>query len=99
MRRTPIDGNGTGCWFTLTELLKLQINGQFPDESATIKDEQVHSIRPDVLTIGDIKEIELEGRLFIKTRVRTTSVTVMCDVEIYHQGHRTRFCCIFIMNQ
>ncbi len=77
MRRTPIDGNGTGCWFTLTELLKLQINGQFPDESATIKDEQVHSIRPDVLTIGDIKEIELEGRLLLLVRYcRILSVTV-----------------------
>ncbi len=36
MGRTPRDGNGTAGWIVQTELLKMQKNGQFPDESAKI---------------------------------------------------------------
>ncbi len=48
------------------ELLKLQKNGQFPDELVKMKGTEIHyvNVRPsDVLVIGGVKEIELEGRL------------------------------------
>ena len=55
MRRTSPDGSGS--WFTLSELLKVQENCEFPDESVKIKDVKVHSVGPAVLTISTIKEI------------------------------------------
>ena len=45
------------------ELLKLQKNGQFPNEPVRIKGAQIHYVNIDVLAISDIKKIELEGRL------------------------------------
>ena len=36
VRRTPHDGNRTGCWIVECELLKMQKSGQFPDESTKI---------------------------------------------------------------
>jgi hypothetical protein len=40
VRRT----SGTGFWILETELLKLQKNGQFPDESVKRKDTQIHYV-------------------------------------------------------
>ena len=50
-----------GFKFTVVELLDLQENGQFPDESVKIEDTQIHN--GDVLAIVGIKDIGLEGRL------------------------------------
>ena len=41
MRRMSCDESGSV--FVLTELLKLQENGQFPDESVNIEVTQIHS--------------------------------------------------------
>jgi hypothetical protein len=48
-----------------SELLKLQENGQFPDESARIKDSQIHNVttRTRNNRLTGIKEMVLEGRL------------------------------------
>jgi hypothetical protein len=43
VRRTTLDGNGTGGWIAQAELLKLQKSGQFPDEPAKIKGAQIYS--------------------------------------------------------
>ena len=51
MRRTP--HGGSGSWFALVELLKLQESGQFSDESVKIEVTQTHSRRPVVLEIAD----------------------------------------------
>ena len=60
MRRTLRDTSGS--WFELVELLKLQENGQFPDESVKIQGIQIHRIDV-VLEISGIKKIVSEGRL------------------------------------
>ena len=44
MRRTSCDGSGSRGWITLVELLKLQENGQFPDESVKVKGVRIHSV-------------------------------------------------------
>jgi hypothetical protein len=62
VRRTPRGGSGTGHGqIAQAELLKLQKNGQIPDEPVRIKGAQIHYV--NVLAIADIKEIALEGRL------------------------------------
>ena len=42
MRRTT--HSGSGSWFALDELLKLQERGQSPDESVKIQGAQIHSV-------------------------------------------------------
>ena len=59
MRRTPRDGSGR--WITLAERVKFQERGQFPDDPVKIEGKHIRCV--DVLPIGDIKEIECEGRL------------------------------------
>ena len=45
MRRTPFDGSGMDHGqITETELLNLKKNGQFPDESVSIKGEPIHYV-------------------------------------------------------
>jgi hypothetical protein len=62
--RTPRGGSGTvHGLFPQVELLKSQKNGQYPDEPAKIKDTNSLCKHPDILSIGSIKEIALEGRL------------------------------------
>jgi hypothetical protein len=41
VRRTPLVGSGS--WFALAELLKLQVSVQFPDDPAIMKDTQINS--------------------------------------------------------
>jgi len=42
--RHSINVNDIGGWIAQAELLKLQKNGQFPDESVTIEDAQIHHV-------------------------------------------------------
>ncbi len=44
---------------------------------------------PDVLVTTVIKETAVGELLLVKTRVRTTSETVVVDEEIQHQRHRS----------
>ena len=55
MRRTSCDGSGS--WFALAELLKLQEIGQFPDEPVNIEGAQIHRGDAHVLAIAGIKAI------------------------------------------
>ncbi len=55
MRRTPRDGSGS--WFVLAELLKLQEIVQFPDDLVKIEGTQIHRGDVHVLAITDMKEI------------------------------------------
>ena len=67
MRRRLSGGSGTGHGqVAQAELLNLQKSGQFPDELVKIEGTQIHCVvctLPEVLTIPDIKEIELGGLL------------------------------------
>ena len=42
MRRTPCDESGG--WFALSELLKLEEGGQFPDDPVKIEDSQIRCV-------------------------------------------------------
>jgi hypothetical protein len=70
------------------ELLKLQKRGQFPDELVKTEGTRSH-YGVCQLAITDIKEIVFEEL----SKVRTTPESVVGDVEVYHQRHRTRRIC------
>jgi hypothetical protein len=66
VRRTPHGGSGTGHGHVEeVELLTLEKNGHFPDESRCKNKRRTNSLckLEDVLVITGIKEITLEGRL------------------------------------
>ena len=83
MRRLHGDsGTGHGD-IAESELLSLEISGQFPDELVKIG-VQIHCNLPDVLTIGGIKEISLGGLLLQSTRyfLILSSAVSLSDLSI-----------------
>ena len=85
MRRTPRACSGTGHWWiALAELLKLQRNGQFPDELIVYYE----SIKRE-LKIRGIYECRCDERLQTKTKRFTLPYTGLV-LELEHLKIETR---------
>ncbi len=84
MRRTPCDGSGS--WFALTKLLKLQEGGQFPDESEKKKDTPIERL---IRTVNNCYSTRGGGGFVL---VSQGCVTSQALVEIEGKGFDLFFC-------